>query len=85
MIAALDLVVDEIHRGDLDPIVKRRPEIAEGLAAVMADHQARTDRHSRTAVATRVPSRDDLLRAFGCCSALSHIDVNSSVARSSIE
>jgi CRP-like cAMP-binding protein len=61
VIAALDSVVYEIHRGDLDPIVKRRPEIAECLAAVMADHQARTDRHSRTAVATRVPSRDDLL------------------------
>ncbi len=41
--AALDSVVYEIHREDLDPIVKRRPEIAEGLAAVMAEHQARND------------------------------------------
>ncbi len=60
--AALDSVVYEIHREDLDPILQRRPEIAEGLAAVMAEHQARNEdiwprRRCRRSRATR----DDLL------------------------
>ena len=59
--AALDSVVYEIHREDLDPIVKRRPEIAEGLAAVMAEHQARNDRYVRAPAQARLPTRDDLL------------------------
>jgi small-conductance mechanosensitive channel/CRP-like cAMP-binding protein len=42
--AALDSVVYEIHREDLDPIVRRRPELAEGLAAIMAGHLARNER-----------------------------------------
>jgi small-conductance mechanosensitive channel len=42
--AATDAVVYEIHRAGLDPILKRRPEIAEGLAAVMAAHQAHNER-----------------------------------------
>jgi small-conductance mechanosensitive channel/CRP-like cAMP-binding protein len=61
VIAALDSVVYEIHREDLDPIVKRRPEIAEGLAAAMAKHQARNDSHFEAPVQTLVPTRDDLL------------------------
>jgi CRP-like cAMP-binding protein len=59
--ATLDSVVYEIHREDLDPIVKRRPEIAEGLAAVMAEHQARNDRYVRAPEQTLAPTRDDLL------------------------
>jgi small-conductance mechanosensitive channel len=42
--AALDAVVYEVHRRDLDPILRRRPELAEGLAAVMAAHQAHNKR-----------------------------------------
>lgn len=61
VIAALDSVVYEIHREDLDPIVKRRPEVAEGLAAVMAKHQARNDRPSKAPAQPLAPSRDDLL------------------------
>jgi small-conductance mechanosensitive channel/CRP-like cAMP-binding protein len=61
VIAALDSVVYEIHREDLDPIVKRRPEIAEGLAAAMAEHQARNDRHFEAPAQALAPTRDDLL------------------------
>lgn len=43
--AALDAMVYEIHREDLDPILQRRPQIAEGLAAVMAKHQAHNAGH----------------------------------------
>jgi CRP-like cAMP-binding protein len=43
--AALDSVVYAIHRADLDPILRRRPKLAEGLATVMADHHARNNRY----------------------------------------
>jgi small-conductance mechanosensitive channel/CRP-like cAMP-binding protein len=59
--AALDSVVYEIHRADLDPILRRRPELAEGLAAVMAAHQAHNDRHDAALEPTAAPTRDDLL------------------------
>ncbi|MDI3309024.1 MAG: mechanosensitive ion channel family protein [Acetobacteraceae bacterium] len=39
--AATDAVVFEIAREDLDPILRRRPELAEGLAAIMASRQER--------------------------------------------
>jgi small-conductance mechanosensitive channel/CRP-like cAMP-binding protein len=59
--AALFSVVFEIHREDLDPILKRRPEIAEGLAAVMAEHQARNMGPSESSRPAAAPMRDDLL------------------------
>ncbi|HEY4044442.1 MAG TPA: mechanosensitive ion channel family protein [Rhodopila sp.] len=59
--AALDSVVYEIHRQDLDPIVKRRPEIAEGLAAAMARHQARNHQQIEAPVQAPSSARDDLL------------------------
>jgi small-conductance mechanosensitive channel/CRP-like cAMP-binding protein len=59
--AVLDSVVYEIHREDLDPILKQRPEITEGLAAVMADHQARNDTSEAAPAQTLPKTRDDLL------------------------
>ena len=59
--AALDSVVFEIHRADLDPILRRRPELAEGLAAVMAEHQAHNDRDDAAPELSIAPTRDDLL------------------------
>jgi small-conductance mechanosensitive channel len=59
--AALDAVVYEIHREDLDPILRRRPEIAEGLAAVMAEHQARNQTRDRKPEQVPAATRDDLL------------------------
>jgi len=59
--AALDAVVYEIHREDLNPILRNRPAIAEGLAAVMAEHQARTASLHREPEPVAAASRDDLL------------------------
>jgi small-conductance mechanosensitive channel/CRP-like cAMP-binding protein len=59
--AVIDSVVYEITRSDLDPILRRRPEIAEGLSSVMAERQARNDRQSRTDEPVPPASRDDLL------------------------
>lgn len=59
--AMLDSVVFEINRQDLEPILQHRPAIAEGLAAVMADHQTRNKTHSQTPEQAVVAGRDDLL------------------------
>jgi small-conductance mechanosensitive channel len=59
--AAFDSVVYEIHRQDLDPILQARPEIAEGLATVMAAHQAHNERYDMAQGQAAVPTRDDLL------------------------
>lgn len=48
IVAATDAVVFEIGKRHLDPILQRRPELAEALAALMARRQARNaegDRH----------------------------------------
>jgi len=59
--AAFEALVYEIHREDLDPILRRRPQIVEGLATVMADHQALNARKSRTPEPVACATRDDLL------------------------
>jgi small-conductance mechanosensitive channel len=58
---ALESLVYEIHRSDLDPILKRRPEVAEGLAAVMAQYQARNSNYDRSPERAAPRIRDDLL------------------------
>jgi small-conductance mechanosensitive channel/CRP-like cAMP-binding protein len=58
--AVLISLVFEIHRADIDPILHRRPVIAEGLAAVMAEHQARNERLSRAPEEVALPTRADL-------------------------
>jgi CRP-like cAMP-binding protein len=59
--AAIESQVYEIHRADLNPILSRRPEIAEALAAVMAARHARNDRYSRLPEQAPPPTRDDFL------------------------
>jgi CRP-like cAMP-binding protein len=59
--AILDSVIYEIHREDLDPILQRRPSIAEGLAIVMAQHQASNERQGREPESASPATRDDLL------------------------
>jgi small-conductance mechanosensitive channel/CRP-like cAMP-binding protein len=59
--AFLDTVVYEIHREDLDPILRHRPAIAEGLAAAMAAHQMRNESHEREPERVALATRDDLL------------------------
>lgn len=58
--AMLNSVIYEIQRADLDPIIRQRPEIAEGLALVMAMHRARSYQLG-TAAPPVAPIRDDIL------------------------
>jgi len=69
VVAATDGAVYQIRKDHLDPILRERPELAEGLGAVMAERQARNFEKSRAAdVQTPPPpSSEDLLgrlRAF---------------------
>lgn len=59
--AAFDSLVYEIHREDLDPILRRRPDIVEGLATVMAEHHAVNARQARKPEPAVAATRDDLL------------------------
>jgi len=59
--AAFESVVYEIHREDLDPILRRRPEIVEGLATVMAERQASNARYGSKPETVTAAVRDDLL------------------------
>jgi small-conductance mechanosensitive channel len=59
--AAMDAVVYEIRREDLDPILRHRPALAYGLALVMAEHEARNARLGREPGQAPPPGRDDLL------------------------
>lgn len=67
--AATDVVLYEVRKEHLDPILQGRPEIAEGLGAVMAERQARNFSKRRAAdlPAAPPPTTEDLLgrlRAF---------------------
>ena len=62
--AATDAVVFEVDKDHLDPILRRRPELAEGLAAMVAGRQARNAERSRASErpgSPDLPGRDDLL------------------------
>lgn len=59
--AAFDSLVYEIHREDLDSILRRRPDIVEGLATVMAEHQALNAELVRKPEPVVASTRDDLL------------------------
>jgi small-conductance mechanosensitive channel len=59
--ALLAALVYEIHRDDIDPILRRRPAIAEGLALVMAERHMRNEIHGREPELPAPPTRDDLL------------------------
>jgi small-conductance mechanosensitive channel/CRP-like cAMP-binding protein len=68
--AATEAVVFEIDKAHLDPVLKRRPELAEGLAGIMADresHNAGQGRRPERAEGPERLGREDLLgrlRAF---------------------
>jgi hypothetical protein len=73
VVAATDAVVFEIAREHLDPVLRRRPELAERLAGIMADRQAHNAERGRggadggEAAGGPPPGREDLLarlRAF---------------------
>jgi small-conductance mechanosensitive channel/CRP-like cAMP-binding protein len=62
--AGTEAVVYEVDRAHLQPLLERRPDIAEGLAAVMAARQAMNAERQRQADQPPAPppSREDLLR-----------------------
>jgi small-conductance mechanosensitive channel/CRP-like cAMP-binding protein len=68
--ATTDALVYEIRREHLDPILRRRPELAESLAAIMASRRARNARPAEMPAPpepAEAPEREDLLgrlRAF---------------------
>ena len=65
--AATEAVVFEIGRQHLDPILRRHPELAAGLAAMMAARQAQTADATRRPAAAAPAAGPDLLgrlRAF---------------------
>ena len=63
--AATEAVVFEVDKADLDALLQRRPELAEGLATIMANreaHNASRQRTSGRSDAPDPPGRDALLR-----------------------
>ena len=63
--AATDAVVFEVAKDHLDPVLRRRPELAEGLAAMVAARQAANAERDRTPEGPAppdLPQGDDLLR-----------------------
>jgi small-conductance mechanosensitive channel/CRP-like cAMP-binding protein len=68
VVAAVACVAFEIRRSHLETLLQRRPALAEGLAAIMAERQARNATRDRVLPDDAgVPSRQDLLdrlRAF---------------------
>jgi small-conductance mechanosensitive channel/CRP-like cAMP-binding protein len=63
--AATDVVAFEIAKEHLDGILQRRPELAEGLAAIIAARHARNAERGRALDRQDIPDppqRDDLLR-----------------------
>ncbi|RAI54081.1 mechanosensitive ion channel family protein [Roseicella frigidaeris] len=67
--AATEALVFELRRDHLDPVLRRRPELAEKLAAIMAGRQARNAQAAagEPLAEAGLPQREDLLgrlRAF---------------------
>jgi len=69
--ALTDAVAYELRKDQLDPVLRRRPELLEGLAAIMAERQNRNAERGRVAAESQAQAspalRDDLLgrlRAF---------------------
>ncbi|WP_372399142.1 mechanosensitive ion channel family protein [Azospirillum sp. HJ39] len=69
VVACTDALVFELERSHLDPLLRRRPELAERLAELMAERQSRNsaerDRHHGTAPPPPVESQALLARLRG--------------------
>jgi small-conductance mechanosensitive channel/CRP-like cAMP-binding protein len=65
VLAATDAVIYEIRKSDIEPILRRRPEIATSLASLMANRQRQNAerRHAldEAALVAVAPTSDDLL------------------------
>ncbi len=63
ILATTEAVVFELHRADIEPVLRARPAVLEGLTAIMAERQARNSAGAAgpampTAAA---PTREDIL------------------------
>nr|WP_246514696.1 mechanosensitive ion channel family protein [Neoroseomonas soli] len=63
VLAATEAVVLELRKEDLDPILRARPALLEGLTAIMAERQARNMARPATpdAPTPAAPTREDIL------------------------
>jgi small-conductance mechanosensitive channel/CRP-like cAMP-binding protein len=63
VLAATDVAVFELRKADLDPVLRARPALLEGLTAIMAERQARNLAGPRAADAPSpaAPTREDIL------------------------
>lgn len=63
VIAATEAVVLELHKDDLDPVLRARPALLDGLTAIMAERQARNSARPATAdlPSAAAPTREDIL------------------------
>jgi small-conductance mechanosensitive channel/CRP-like cAMP-binding protein len=61
--AATEAVVLELAKADLDPVLRARPALLDGLTAIMAERQARNTRHPAQpdAPSPAAPTREDIL------------------------
>lgn len=69
VVAATDALAYELRKDDLDPVLRARPALLEGLTAIMAERQARNSAAPAAADApsAAAPTREDImarLKAF---------------------
>jgi CRP-like cAMP-binding protein len=69
ILALTEAVVFELHRDHVEPVLRARPEVLDGLTAIMAQRQARNAATGAgiSAPAPAAPTREDILvrlRAF---------------------
>ncbi len=63
VIAATESVLLELRKAELDPVLRARPALLDGLTAIMAERQARNSAAPATAAAATAgaPTREDIL------------------------
>lgn len=63
VVAVTEAVVLELRKADLDPVLRARPELLEGLTAIMAARQARNSAapDGPAAPSAAAPTREDIL------------------------
>ena len=64
VVAATEALVFELRKADLDPVLRARPALLEGLTAIMAERQARNSARPAgpDAPLPAPPTREDMLR-----------------------
>lgn len=64
VVAATEALVFELRKADLDPVLRARPALLEGLTAIMAERQARNSARPAApdAATPAAPTREDMLK-----------------------